>query len=915
MSGGWGKVKRDLVKDGQIDRLKPIEYVPATKAANSVSGTNAALIQREAMKKERLGNENSESGAKVGRFSGGKINLKYADSDSTDEQAMTVKAAKANDNLFVPTNVVRSTKWKKMSRAGPGLYNQGNTCFLNSTLQCLLHCAPLAQPLCDANESKAILRGMDAGKQGTRFIIQHFHGLANEFWGGRGGKVAAIRANSMVSTIRRVGKQFRPMRQEDAHEYLRQLVDCMHEEVLKVHGVKLSDGRIAETTFISRVFGGKLCSELKCSKCKYTSRTFNFFQDLSLEVSGNINSVEQAIGAFLKPEVLTIENAWKCDGCKKPVQATKQMSISELPNVLVLHLKRFTYGRGKMSKHVDFPISMHLSVKKCGDSEDAVRAAADPISGSAGSKRYHLSGVVVHHGGSSHSGHYVAYVHGPNGQWYEMNDSMVSAVSVKKVLKQQAYILFYTGTAKNADKSSTEKIGEEERGLFERRKDKMEEKKMDKKLTNDVGVAMDGDDLAKLRKKQAVMLKSAREGELSVAAAQQQQKRPIRDDSDSDSDSSMSDGSDFDSADYVDEYQMSSDDEAAEGDSDDVDDEGETRLVVAKSRVKPSLGGISPMRFPFLQGLKRFFQWGKMSPRSSSTPLTIAQLREEARSPCPTVSDVALSKLPSNNDHSDSDSVNDSSSVSDSSSEADDDEDDDDDDNDDAMHIGSESSPLDSEDRDVEEHMDQVSSGDIKGALVKQARRSRSTASEGQWDDVDEDVLAAKEAAERAVKKEYQKARGSKRPSTWDAHLDSGRLKKTKSDKEEAKGVHDSFLSEEGKRQKTADIKKRKHESNLGDTTVNFFQQMSDRRKEEKKMASEGGGGESGGGDRGSQQQHEGKYRKDKDNKGMRGESFKDHKKGGGGDRDRSGYGGYGGGGGGRGSGKPSFKGGKPGTH
>ena len=37
----------------------------------------------------------------------------------------------------------------------------------------------------------------------------------------------------MVQNIRRVGKQFRPMRQEDAHEYLRQLLDCMHEEILK----------------------------------------------------------------------------------------------------------------------------------------------------------------------------------------------------------------------------------------------------------------------------------------------------------------------------------------------------------------------------------------------------------------------------------------------------------------------------------------------------------------------------------------------------------------------------------------------------------------------------------------------------------------------------------------------------------
>ena len=57
---------------------------------------------------------------------------------------------------------------------------------------------------------------------------------------------------------------------------------------------------------------------------------------------------------------------------------------------------------------------------------------------------YDLTGVVVHHGGSIHSGHYVAFVKAPNGQWHEMNDSEVRLVNPQHVLKQQAYILFYT---------------------------------------------------------------------------------------------------------------------------------------------------------------------------------------------------------------------------------------------------------------------------------------------------------------------------------------------------------------------------------------------------------------------------------------------------------------------------------------
>lgn len=132
--------------------------------------------------------------------------------------------------------------------------------------------------------------------------------------------VKSLMPKLMLRDLKRVGKHFRHMRQEDAHEYLIHLLDCMHEEVLKANGIKPSDGKIAETTFISRIFGGYFCNQLKCSKCKYTSRTFNHFLDLSLDINGGINSIESAIASFTKPEVLSHGNEWKCEGCKNKVQ-------------------------------------------------------------------------------------------------------------------------------------------------------------------------------------------------------------------------------------------------------------------------------------------------------------------------------------------------------------------------------------------------------------------------------------------------------------------------------------------------------------------------------------------------------------------------------------------------------------------
>ena len=95
------------------------------------------------------------------------------------------------------------------------------------------------------------------------------------------------------------------MRQEDAHEYLCKLIDIMHEEVLKQNGIKTKDGKITETTFIYRIFGGQLRNELLCTKCHYSSKTYNSFLNLSLEINKGVSSVNGAIKTFTFAEKLS----------------------------------------------------------------------------------------------------------------------------------------------------------------------------------------------------------------------------------------------------------------------------------------------------------------------------------------------------------------------------------------------------------------------------------------------------------------------------------------------------------------------------------------------------------------------------------------------------------------------------------
>jgi ubiquitin carboxyl-terminal hydrolase 36/42 len=231
---------------------------------------------------------------------------------------------KRGRELFDYTVLSNFLKWRKIAPIGPGFFNEGNTCYLNSTLQCLMYIPPFVQTLLFA---KSKILSADRATTGSKLILELFSSLVEEVHNSSVPTSKTISPRSMISNIRRVGKQFRPLRQEDAHEYLRQLLDCMHEEILKSYNLKTSDGKVAETSFISQVFGGYLCNSLKCTKCKYVSNTMNHFLDISLDLKGGINSVQTALQHFIKPEELTRGNEWKCTKCNAKVQVRRLFLI------------------------------------------------------------------------------------------------------------------------------------------------------------------------------------------------------------------------------------------------------------------------------------------------------------------------------------------------------------------------------------------------------------------------------------------------------------------------------------------------------------------------------------------------------------------------------------------------------------
>ncbi|KAJ2744756.1 hypothetical protein GGI20_002725 [Coemansia sp. BCRC 34301] len=342
--------------------------------------------------------------------------------DASAESTGLVEASgfrQAAHSLFPSERLAQG--WRTVRPIGPGLHNLGNTCFLNAVLQCLTYTAPLAEYMLTREHSGSC-------RAGDNCILCKFESHVGRALSKR--ESSSISPKSIVGRLKLIAKHMRIGRQEDAHEFLRLLIEAFQRSLL--HGIDPKiDRRIQETTLAHHVFGGYLQSQVKCGRCSHESNTFEPLLDLSLDIQSG-STLAKALRSFTRPEMLAKDNRYRCEKCSKLVDATKQMSVYRLPRALTLQLKRFSsFGGGKIGRFVEFSLSLNM------------KGFVSANSPERGPYEYSLYAVLVHSGGSSRSGHYYSFVKSPAGAWYELNDSSVRQVSERTVLSQTAYLLFY----------------------------------------------------------------------------------------------------------------------------------------------------------------------------------------------------------------------------------------------------------------------------------------------------------------------------------------------------------------------------------------------------------------------------------------------------------------------------------------
>ncbi|PWA77583.1 zinc finger, MYND-type [Artemisia annua] len=323
--------------------------------------------------------------------------------------------------LFSYDMFVKLYNWKQVELRPSGLMNCGNSCYANAVLQCLTYTPPLNAYLLQGLHSKA------CKKRDWCFTCE-FEDLVLKSKNGN----SPLSPNRIYSQIENIGSNLGHGREEDAHEFLRYAIDIMQSVCLKEAETIVSNPLEEETTLIGLTFGGYLRSKIKCMKCGGKSEKNERMMDLTVEIEGDIGTLEEALKKYTSTELLDGENKYKCSRCKSNERAKKKLTILEAPNVLTIALKRFQSGKfGKLNKSIHFPEILDMAPYMSGTSD------MSPV--------YRLYGVVVHLDkmNAAFSGHYVSYIKNIENRWFKTDDSKVKEVDVKSVLAKGAYMLLY----------------------------------------------------------------------------------------------------------------------------------------------------------------------------------------------------------------------------------------------------------------------------------------------------------------------------------------------------------------------------------------------------------------------------------------------------------------------------------------
>ena len=331
-----------------------------------------------------------------------------------------------------------------------GLRNVGLTCYMNSTLQCLLHVPELNIFFINIySKERKIFNIMNNKIETKGRISEEYYKVLNGLISIEFDNYYDFAPYDFNKTLNKYNPQFVRQEANDAKDLLIYLFQVMHEELNYFGDQKLTNipkcnqldvfdsfnfffmfNAQLYFSIISYLFYGIAKTRTICSQCKNHLYNFQYFQFLSFPLINYKNdyfNLYKGFKDYIKKENLTGDNQIYCQFCKKLSDGSVQARIFYPPPYLLIN---FDYGKNKryMPKKINFAEVIDLK---------------DFLEIPEQESCYELISVSTHIGASGSGGHYISFCKDNNRKWHKFNDSIHSKCDYNDIFSFSPYLLLY----------------------------------------------------------------------------------------------------------------------------------------------------------------------------------------------------------------------------------------------------------------------------------------------------------------------------------------------------------------------------------------------------------------------------------------------------------------------------------------